>query len=390
MLPAFGLVYLVAAPTPLRRRIWQLLGRRRGAARRRPAGGSRSSSSWPASCRPYIGGSQHNSDPRADLRLQRLRPADRQRDRQRRRRRRAGGGMWGATGWRGCSTPSSAARSRGCCPAALILLVAGLCGRRGGRRAPTATRAALRAVGRLAARDRARRSASWPGHHPRVLHGRPGAGDRRARRHRRGACCGSAARQLAPASVLAVTVAVTAVWAYVLLGRSADCLPWLRRLVLVGGMLARRGCCWPALLGRAARGRRWPRPALAAVAGRRPRRTRSSTAATPHTGAIPTAGPAVAGGRWAGRAADPGGGPAAFGGGPGGRGGRRARRAGPGRRRHGRRSGGGGGRPAQRQRPPSAELTALLEQDADALHLGRRDRRRQPAPPATSSPPASR
>src|SRR5262249_44565297 len=60
VLPAFALVYLVAAPAPLRRRIWQLL-----------AGGLALVVSagwwvavvelWPASSRPYIGGSTGNS-----------------------------------------------------------------------------------------------------------------------------------------------------------------------------------------------------------------------------------------------------------------------------------------------------------------------------------------
>jgi 4-amino-4-deoxy-L-arabinose transferase-like glycosyltransferase len=60
VVPAFALVYLVVAPTPLRRRVWQLLVA--GAAMVAAAG-------WwvaiveviPASSRPYIGGSQTNS-----------------------------------------------------------------------------------------------------------------------------------------------------------------------------------------------------------------------------------------------------------------------------------------------------------------------------------------
>lgn len=60
VVPAFALVYLVAAPTPLRRRAWQVV-----------AGGAAivASAGWwvvlvelvPASMRPYIGGSQNNS-----------------------------------------------------------------------------------------------------------------------------------------------------------------------------------------------------------------------------------------------------------------------------------------------------------------------------------------
>ena len=60
VVPAFALAYLVAAPTPLRRRILHLLAA--GAAMLVSAG-------WwiaivelvPASARPYIGGSQNNS-----------------------------------------------------------------------------------------------------------------------------------------------------------------------------------------------------------------------------------------------------------------------------------------------------------------------------------------
>ena len=60
VVPALALVYLVAAPTPLRRRVWQVLVA--GAAIVVSAG-------WwvaivelvPASARPYVGGSQHNS-----------------------------------------------------------------------------------------------------------------------------------------------------------------------------------------------------------------------------------------------------------------------------------------------------------------------------------------
>ena len=60
VVPAFALVYLVAAPVPLRRRVWQLL-----------VGGLALVASagwwvalvelWPASARPYIGGSTDNS-----------------------------------------------------------------------------------------------------------------------------------------------------------------------------------------------------------------------------------------------------------------------------------------------------------------------------------------
>lgn len=60
VVPAFALVYLVAAPTPLRRRIVQLLAA--GVALLVSAGWWVAIVAlWPASSRPYIGGSQHNS-----------------------------------------------------------------------------------------------------------------------------------------------------------------------------------------------------------------------------------------------------------------------------------------------------------------------------------------
>ncbi len=60
VVPAFGLVYLVAAPTPLRKRIWQLL--LAGLAMVGSAGWWLAIVQlWPAADRPYIGGSQTNS-----------------------------------------------------------------------------------------------------------------------------------------------------------------------------------------------------------------------------------------------------------------------------------------------------------------------------------------
>ena len=80
---------------------------------------------WPASRRPYIGGSQHNSILEPDLRLQRLRSPHRQRDRQRRRR-------WRQTGRVGPDritrmfSAEFGTQISWLLPAALILLVAGL------------------------------------------------------------------------------------------------------------------------------------------------------------------------------------------------------------------------------------------------------------------------
>ncbi|RLP85044.1 glycosyltransferase family 39 protein, partial [Micromonospora sp. CV4] len=101
-------------------------------------------------------------------------------------------------------------------------------------------------------------------------------------------------RPLAATVTLAGTLVVTVWWAWVLLGRSPDWYPSLRTAVLVAGLvgttllllstrLSRR--LVPVALGLAA---------ASALAG--PAAYAAQTAATPHTGSIPSAGPSVAGG----------------------------------------------------------------------------------------------
>ncbi len=109
VVPAFALVYLVAAPVPLRRRVWQLL-----------VGGLALVASagwwvalvelWPASARPYIGGSTDNSVLELIFGYNGLGRISGGSG--------PGGGAAASAARRaccGCSTPSSAARSPGCC-----------------------------------------------------------------------------------------------------------------------------------------------------------------------------------------------------------------------------------------------------------------------------------
>lgn len=111
---------------------------------------------------------------------------------------------------------------------------------------------------------------------------------------------------------LAAAMTATAVWGYVLLNRSSDYLPWLKWVVLVGGLVAALGLVFVARLGR--------RLALAvvglslvtAVAG--PTAYTLTTLNEGHTGSIVTAGPSTRGGMGGG----PGGGGGGMGGGPGG------------------------------------------------------------------------
>ncbi len=109
-------------------------------------------------------------------------------------------------------------------------------------------------------------------------------------------------------AALAVVVAGTAAWSWVLLGRSATFLPWLRWVVVVLAVIAVVALLVPAMSGRrgdssrggAGQRGRWAGAGLLAVvltgvAG--PAAYAVDTTATPHTGSIPTAGPATAGGR---------------------------------------------------------------------------------------------
>jgi 4-amino-4-deoxy-L-arabinose transferase-like glycosyltransferase len=360
VVPAFALVYLLFAPTGIRRRLFQLLAA--GAAMIASAG-------WyiatveliPASMRPYIGGSQTNSILELTLGYNGLGRLSGNETGS------VGGGQgggWGETGLLRMFNAEMGGQIAWLLPAALAATVVGLIvtarrGRTDRQRAAFTlwggwllvtglifslmqgifhayyTVALAPAVAALVAMAA---SVLW------------------ARRER-----------LWASGLLAAGVAGTSVWAWVLLGRSADFLPWLRPVILVAGiaaafMLAAGNRVAPKVGGVVAAA-----ALVAVLAG--PAAYAVQTAATAHTGSIVTAGPTVAGAQ---------GGP---GGGPGGRGGP-----------------GGGGQPPQGMTPPgqgtagqgttgttgqrggpgggmggllngstaSAELTALLQQDADS------------------------
>ncbi|MEV0293437.1 glycosyltransferase family 39 protein [Nocardia sp. NPDC050710] len=97
-------------------------------------------------------------------------------------------------------------------------------------------------------------------------------------------------RDLPARIMLALLAAVTGVWAFVLLGRTPDWLPWLRWAILIGVLLAAA-----VLLGNAGRWRRVATAAavvvglLAGLAGTGVYTV--ATASQPHSGGIPTSGP---------------------------------------------------------------------------------------------------
>ncbi len=188
VVPGFALVYLLPAPTTLWRRVAHLLSA--GVAMVVAAGWWVAIVElWPASSRPYIGGSQDNSilnlifgyngfgrltgnETGSVIGGRTVGGGGGQ-----------GGGMWGATGITRLFGSEMGTQISWLLPAALFLCGVLLWatrrgGRTDGRRAAVLIWGSWLVVTRPDAELR-------QGHHPPVLHRRAGARDRRARRHRR-------------------------------------------------------------------------------------------------------------------------------------------------------------------------------------------------------------
>jgi 4-amino-4-deoxy-L-arabinose transferase-like glycosyltransferase len=296
VLPAFALVYLIAAPTAVRRRILHLLGA--GLAMVVSAG-------WwiaivelvPASMRPYIGGSQTNSVWELIWGyngLGRITGSETGSV--------GGGGGWGETGIGRLFTADIGGQVAWLLPAALALGAAGLV-----------------AVGR-APRTDPRRAALllWGGwllvtgavfslmagifHAYYTVALAPAiaalvAIGGRLLWERRG--------RVWARIVLAVTLTGTVLWAWVLLERSSDYYPWLKWLLLVVGLVVAVGLLVVDRVGRVVAATLMAFGVLAAVAA--PGAYALDTAGTAHSGSIPSAGPAVTGGGAFGAAGGPGG-----------------------------------------------------------------------------------
>lgn len=311
VVPALALVYLIAAPTPLRRRVWQVLVA--GAALVASAG-------WwvamvelvPASARPYIGGSQHNSVLELIFGYNGFgRITGNEVGSVGGGGRGQGGGMWGATSWHRMFDAEWGGQVAWLLPAALGLLVAGLWLT---RRAPRTdrTRAGLLLWGGWLVVTTLVFSYGQGIIHPYyavalapAIGALVGIG---------GVMLWQRRDDVRARVALAATVLGTSVLASTLLARSPDWHPELRVLVLIAGVAA------AGLL--LAGNRLGSRVALAAVVAAlaatltAPLAYSIQTAATAQDGAIPSAGPAVAGGRGPGgarfgRAGGPGGFPGA-------------------------------------------------------------------------------
>jgi 4-amino-4-deoxy-L-arabinose transferase-like glycosyltransferase len=289
VLPGFALVYLLAAPTSVRRRVGQLV--LAGVALVVSAGWWVAAVElWPKSSRPYIGGSQNNSmlnlifgyngfgrltgDEAGSV---------------------GGGGQgagrWGPTGWTRMFNPEFGGQVSWLLPAALILLVAGLVWR---GKAPRTDRARagyllwgswLLVTGIVFSLSKGIIHPYYTVALAPAIGALVGMGATTLWRHR---------HNFLARAVLAVTVLASAIWAKVLLDRAPNWHPELRTLVLVSGIaVAVAILVWS----------RWPRSVAAALALTAvaigltgPTAYALSTAATTHTGAIPSAGPTVAGG----------------------------------------------------------------------------------------------
>ncbi|MFI7324587.1 ArnT family glycosyltransferase [Streptomyces rubiginosohelvolus] len=322
ILPPLAVLYTVCAPVPVRKRIGQLA---LSALTMVVAGG------WwvaivelmPASSRPYVGGSQNNSFLELTFGYNGLGRINGEETgsvggggggR--------GGGGWGETGIGRMFNSEVGGQIAWLLPAALILLVAGLWLTRKAARTDAARAAFLAWGGALVMTAAVFSFMAGIFHQYYTVALAPYIAALVAMGvtvlwEERGAWW--------PRAVLAGTVLATALWAYVLLGRTPDYLPWLRWAVLAGGIVGALG-----LLGVGRFGGRGLALAVvglscaASLAG--PTAYTVNTLNSGHQGSIVTAGPSVGG----------------FGmGGPGGGGGRPG---GPG--------GGDGGQRGGMQQPP--------------------------------------
>lgn len=276
VLPGFAVAYLIAAHRPVRRRVVDLLGALAAVV---VSGGwyLLLAELWPASSRPYIGGSQHNSIVELALgynglgRLTGDEPGGL-------------GNLNHDVGWGRLFGTGMGLEIAWLLPAAVVCLAAGLIiTRRAPRTDPT--RAALIGWGGWLAVTAVVFSYMNGIMHPYYTVALAPAV---------AACIGIGATLLwrnrfdiRAATALSGTVLVTTVLSAVLLSRHGEWLPWLRATVAVGGVGA---AVLLLVVGRFTRPR-----AVAALAVAScllaPAAYAMVTAATPHTGAIPSAGP---------------------------------------------------------------------------------------------------
>ncbi|MFF3911581.1 glycosyltransferase family 39 protein [Streptomyces sp. NPDC001848] len=310
ILPALALVYGVCGPVRLRKRLAQL-GLATVALVVSGGWWVAIVELWPASSRPYIGGSQNNSFLELTFGYNGLGRINGDETGS------VGGGgnggQWGATGWDRMFNSEIGSQISWLLPAALILLVAGL--------VLTLPHSRLRSSGGtpMAGRTDLVRSSflAWGGsllmtavifsYMAGIFHQyyTVALAPYIAALVGMGVTVLWEERSRTWASLtLAATVTTTAAWGYVLLNRTPNYLPWLKWLVLVGGLAGALGVIFVTRLGRrlalAAVGLSF----VAALAG--PTAYTLTTVNQGHTGSIVTAGPAGASMMGPGRRGGPG------------------------------------------------------------------------------------
>ncbi len=289
VLPAYALVYIVAAPTGLRRRIGQLLTG--GVAVLISAGWWVAIVAlWPASSRPFIDGSPDNSILNLITGYNGLGRIFGSGG--------PGGGGGGGTGFSGATGPLRlfddlmGGQASWLLPAALIALVAGLWARRSEPRTDRARAALLLWGGWLIVTAAIFSFSTGVIHTYYTVALAPAIAALVAIG---GALLWPHRNRPAARALAALAVAASAGWAYALLDRTPSWEPWLRPLIAVCAVLAVAGLLAGPALG--ALGRRVS--AIAAVLGiaaalAGPTAYAAQTITTAHTGSIPSAGPADA------------------------------------------------------------------------------------------------
>jgi len=285
VVPAFAGVYLLAAPTNLGRRIWQLAVA--GVAVLVSAGWWVAVVAlWPTASRPFIDGSPDNSILNLIFGyngLSRLSGGTGG----------SGSGFSGATGVFRLFNDLMGGQASWLLPASLLALVAGLVWRGRAPRTDRMRAALLLWGGWLIVTGAIFSFSSGVIHTYYTVALAPaiaalvGMGGAMLWRNRRRAVA---------RIVGAVALVSTAVWAFELLGRTPHYLPWLRPLILVSGILAAGALVAAPSVSRFTRPLTTAAVVLglaAALAG--PLAYTATTLSTAHTGSIPSAGPAVTG-----------------------------------------------------------------------------------------------
>ncbi|MFE7929114.1 glycosyltransferase family 39 protein [Streptomyces sp. NPDC057456] len=345
ILPPLAIVYAVCAPVGLKKRFGQLA----------VATGALIVSGgwwvaivelWPASSRPYIGGSQNNSFLELTFGYNGLGRLNGEETGS------VGGGgggggtgQWGETGWDRMFNSEIGGQISWLLPAALILLAGGLVATRKLKRTSTTRGLFLVWGGSLLITMVVFSYMAGIFHQYYTVALAPylaavigmGAGLLWEKRS-----------ELWASITLAASVVAAASWSYVLLNRTSDYLPWLKWLVLIGGLAAALGLTFAGRINRQLALAAASVGLVAALAG--PTAYTISTLQEGHTGSIVTAGPSGAsmmGG--GGPGGGGGGGRGGFGGGQNGNG--NTQNQGQGQNQQGGGTGGfpGGGMPGQNQ-----------------------------------------